>query len=75
VPILVSVAFFTLIERKFIALGHFRLGPNKVGPTGDFHPFRDAVKLLTKETYKLKKRIHNFMWFSPVMFITLSLII
>jgi len=58
-----------------MALGHFRLGPNKVGPTGIFQPFRDAVKLLSKETYKLKKSIHNFIWLSPVMFITLSLII
>jgi len=69
------VAFFTLIERNFIALGHFRLGPNKVGPTGVLQPFRDAVKLLTKETYKLKKTIHNFIWLAPIMFITLSLII
>lgn len=46
--VLLSVAFFTLFERKFIGLIHSRLGPNKVSLFGLLQPILDAVKLLTK---------------------------
>lgn len=46
--VLLSVAFFTLFERKLIGLIHSRLGPNKVGLAGLIQPILDAVKLLTK---------------------------
>lgn len=51
--VLLSVAFFTLIERKLIGLIHYRKGPNKVLLWGLTQPIADAVKLLTKESYKL----------------------
>lgn len=54
-PVLVSVAFFTLIERKIIGLVHFRPGPNKVGFIGILQPFSDAIKLFSKENQKIKK--------------------
>lgn len=47
--ILLSVAFFTLFERKVIALFHNRLGPNKVSFIGLVQPLLDAFKLLTKQ--------------------------
>jgi len=49
VLILISVAFFTLLERKVLGYIHVRKGPNKPGPLGIVVPFADAVKLFTKE--------------------------
>lgn len=47
--ILLSVAFFTLFERKVIGLFHLRLGPNKVSFAGLIQPLLDALKLFTKQ--------------------------
>lgn len=49
VPILISVAFITLIERKILRLVGFRVGPNKVSVYGILQPISDAVKLSNKQ--------------------------
>lgn len=46
---LLSVAFFTLFERKILGLTQSRMGPNKVLLGGVLQPLIDGVKLLTKE--------------------------
>lgn len=46
--VLLTVAFFTLFERKVMGLIHSRVGPNKVSFWGLLQPILDAVKLLTK---------------------------
>jgi len=48
---MVGVAFLTLLERRVLGYIHIRRGPNKVGFVGIFQPFRDAIKLFTKEQY------------------------
>jgi NADH-quinone oxidoreductase subunit H len=50
VPILLSMAYLTLVERKVLAAIQLRKGPNVVGPFGLFQPFADAIKMMMKET-------------------------
>jgi NADH-quinone oxidoreductase subunit H len=49
VPILLSVAYLTLFERKVIGAMQLRKGPNVVGPFGLFQPLADGAKLFLKE--------------------------
>lgn len=49
VPVLVGVAFLTLIERKVLAAMQKRVGPNVVGFLGILQPIADAAKLILKE--------------------------
>nr|YP_007475035.1 NADH dehydrogenase subunit 1 [Haemaphysalis formosensis]AFU55284.1 NADH dehydrogenase subunit 1 [Haemaphysalis formosensis]UXX50205.1 NADH dehydrogenase subunit 1 [Haemaphysalis formosensis] len=57
--ILISIAFFTLLERKILGYCHIRKGPNKAGILGLFQPFSDALKLFSKEM--------NFMFYMNIM--------
>nr|YP_007507025.1 NADH dehydrogenase subunit 1 [Garrulax canorus]AFA37722.1 NADH dehydrogenase subunit 1 [Garrulax canorus] len=48
-PILIAVAFLTLVERKILSYMQSRKGPNIVGPFGLPQPLADGVKLFIKE--------------------------
>ena len=50
VPLLISVAYLTLAERKVIGAMHLRVGPNVVGVYGLLQPLADGLKLFLKET-------------------------
>jgi NADH-quinone oxidoreductase subunit H len=50
VPLLLSVAYFTLAERKIMASIQRRRGPNVIGYLGLLQPLADGLKLFIKET-------------------------
>jgi NADH-quinone oxidoreductase subunit H len=49
VPLLVAVAYLTLMERKVLAAMQLRLGPNVAGFAGLLQPWADGMKLVFKE--------------------------
>jgi NADH:ubiquinone oxidoreductase subunit H len=49
-PLLIAVAYLTLLERKVMASMQRRKGPNVVGIFGLLQPLADGAKLLLKET-------------------------
>nr|AIG23201.1 NADH dehydrogenase subunit 1 [Marmosa murina] len=75
IPILLAVAFLTLIERKVLGYMQLRKGPNVIGPYGVLQPFADAVKLFTKEPLRpLTSSIFMFI-IAPILGLTLALTI
>jgi len=73
--VFLSVAFFTLFERKVIALFHIRVGPNKVSFLGLLQPLLDAFKLLSKQVIVPLQSNKLVYHFSPHLALTLSLFI
>nr|QJX58466.1 NADH dehydrogenase subunit 1 [Chlamydera maculata] len=63
IPILIAVAFLTLVERKILSYMQGRKGPNIVGPFGLLQPVADGVKLFIKEPIRPSTS-------SPILFIT-----
>jgi len=60
---MLTIAFFTLFERKVMGLFHNRVGPNKVSFVGLIQPLLDAFKLLSKQTItplRSNKLAYNF---------------
>jgi len=47
--LLIRVGFYTLLERKLLALSQLRVGPNKSWFFGLFQPLLDALKLFKKQ--------------------------
>jgi len=72
---LLAIAFYTLIERKFLGYFQTRKGPNKPSLIGLPVPFADAIKLFTKEQNKpaIGNRAPFIM--APIIGLTLSLLI
>ena len=71
----ISVAFYTLLERKLLSYGQTRKGPTKVGPAGLLQPFADVVKLLTKEMNQQTGVNMFFFTFSPFVGLFLAMLL
>ena len=74
VPLLISVAYFTLAERKILGAMQRRRGPNVVGVFGLLQPLSDGFKLLIKETI-IPSNANKFIFIiSPILTFFISLL-
>jgi len=65
-PLLISIAIFTLYERQILAALQRRQGPNIVGFYGLLQPFADGMKFLLKESILPKSSNLIIFLFAPV---------
>jgi NADH-quinone oxidoreductase subunit H len=67
IPIILTVAFYTLAERKVIGFMQVRMGPNQIGPLGLLQPFADVFKLLFKELIVPTNANKFLFYLAPVL--------
>lgn len=73
IPLLISVAYFTLAERKILGAIHRRRGPNVVGVYGLLQPLSDGFKLFIKETVFPSSANQFIFIISPMLTFIVSL--
>jgi NADH-quinone oxidoreductase subunit H len=72
ISVLIGVAYFTLAERKVMAMMQRRIGPNCVGYWGAFQPLADGLKLVVKQFIIPNKVQTALFTFAPVYTLTLA---
>ena len=73
-PILISVAYIILAERKVMASIQRRRGPNVIGFFGLLQPFADGLKLFLKETIVPSHADRLIYILAPLITFSLSLL-
>jgi NADH-quinone oxidoreductase subunit H len=74
IPLLISVAYFTIAERKIMGSIQRRKGPNVIGFLGLLQPLADGLKLFAKETILPSNSSIIIFLFAPILTFILSLI-
>ncbi len=68
-PVLISVAYLTYVERKVIGAMQLRRGPNVVGPFGLLQPIADTVKMMVKEDTVPAAAEHTIFKLAPARYL------
>ena len=74
VPVLLTVAYVTVAERKTMASMQRRLGPNAVGYLGLLQAFADALKLLLKEYVSPTQANLTLFFLGPIITLIFALL-
>jgi len=74
VPLILTMSYITMAERKVIAYMQGRIGPNRVGLRGIGQPIADAIKLVFKELIIPTQSSRYLFFIAPILTVAPSLV-